>query len=386
MERFDSESLMNPLVQNIEISGIRKFYNMIQLQGDFISLTIGEPDFKTPEHIKEAAIRSINNDCTRYTHNAGIPELRTAVSNYFYKKYQLSYDSNDEIIVTTGASECIDIALRAILQPGDEVIIPAPTYPGYEPIVKMCGAKPIWLDTRSTGFKVQAESLKDVITSKTKCLILPSPANPTGISLNSGELEEIADIIKQNKIFVLSDEIYSEISYGKHHHSIASFVREQTIVINGLSKSHAMTGWRIGFLMAPSSICKHILKVHQYNVTCASTISQYAALEAVTVGFNDAKEMRDAYLIRRDYVYNRLVKMDLETVLPDGAFYFFIKIPERLNLSSFDFCIELVKKENVAVVPGSAFSKFGEGYFRLSYASSIKDLEEGLNRLEKFLT
>lgn len=385
MVHFDSEALMNPLVQNIEISGIRKFYNIIQKKGEFISLTIGEPDFGTPNHIKEAAIKAIQNDCTRYTHNAGIPALRDAVSNYLNKKYQLNYNSADEIIVTTGASESIDVALRAILQPGDEVVIPVPTYPGYEPIVQICGATPIWLDTRTSGFKVQADCLKDVITSKTKCLILPSPANPTGVSLNADELQAIAEVIKQHNILVVADEIYSEIIYGKQHHSIATFAREQTVVINGLSKSHAMTGWRIGFLMAPSNICKHILKVHQYNVTCASSISQYAALEAVTVGFDDAKEMRDAYLKRRDYVYNRLVGMNLETVLPDGAFYFFVKIPERFNMSSFDFCLELVYKLGVAVIPGSAFSKFGEGYFRLSYASSMKDLEEGLNRLEKFL-
>lgn len=378
------ENNVSPLVRSVEISGIRKFYNMIDKDNDLISLTIGEPDFKTPEHIKEAAKGAIEDDCTGYTHNAGLPKLRIAAADYFQKKYGFRYGM-DEVIVTTGASEGLDISLRALLQPGDEVIIPAPTYPGYEPIVRMCGATPIWLDTRKTGFKVQAGSLKNLITPKTKCLILPTPANPTGVALTQDELKEIANLVKQHNIFVISDEIYSELVFENEHQSISTFLRDQTIVINGLSKSHAMTGWRIGFLLAPSNLSKHILKVHQYNVTCASTISQYAAIEALTAGFNDAKEMRDEYYKRRNYVYERLVQMNLDTGLPDGAFYFFVKIPEKIGCNSLDFCLSLANDARVAVVPGSAFSELGEGYFRLSYASSLVNLEKGLDRIEKFL-
>jgi aminotransferase len=379
------EHLINTKVQGIEVSGIRKFYNMVSHIDDVISFTIGQPDFQTPEHVKLAGIQAIEENFTSYTPNAGITELRTAACDFVKKKYGLSYEPESEVIVTMGASEAIDITFRAILTEGTEVILPGPIYPGYEPIVRMCGAVPVHVDIRENQFRFTLEMIKPYISEKTRCIVLPYPSNPTGVSLSEGELKEIADYLKNRDIFVLADEIYSELIYDQTHVSIASFLKEKSIVINGLSKSHAMTGWRIGFLFAPQNITKHILKVHQYNVSCANSIAQKAALAALTAGINDAIPMKKEYLIRRNYVYNRLTAMGLNVVKPDGAFYFFVKIPESISLNSFDFALKMVHEAKVAVVPGSAFSEYGEGYFRLSFACSHETLENGLNRMEKFL-
>jgi aminotransferase len=379
------EHLINTKVQGIEVSGIRKFYNMVSHIDDVISFTIGQPDFQTPEHVKLAGIQAIEENFTSYTPNAGITELRTAACDFVKKKYGLSYEPESEVIVTMGASEAIDITFRAILTEGTEVILPGPIYPGYEPIVRMCGAVPVHVDIRENQFRFTLEMIKPYISEKTRCIVLPYPSNPTGVSLSEGELKEIADYLKNWDIFVLADEIYSELIYDQTHVSIASFLKEKSIVINGLSKSHAMTGWRIGFLFAPQNITKHILKVHQYNVSCANSIAQKAALAALTAGINDAIPMKKEYLIRRNYVYNRLTAMGLNVVKPDGAFYFFVKIPESISLNSFDFALKMVHEAKVAVVPGSAFSEYGEGYFRLSFACSHETLENGLNRMEKFL-
>jgi aminotransferase len=378
------EHLINEAVKNIEISGIRKFSNMVAGTEDMISLTIGQPDFPTPLHVKEAGKRSIDENFTSYTHNAGDIRLRKAASQFMKEKYNLSYNPESEVIVTIGASEAIDIAFRTILEEGSEVILPGPVYPGYEPIIKLCGAKPIYVDIREHEFRFTAEVIAPYITEQTRCIVLPYPSNPTGVSLSVDELTAIADLLTKKDIFILADEIYSELVYDQPHVSIASYLRDQTIVINGLSKSHAMTGWRIGFLYAPENISKHMLKVHQYNVTCATSIAQMAALEALTTGINDALPMREAYLERRDYVFDRLSKMGLHVQKPDGAFYFFVKIP-LTGISSFDFCLSLAKEEKVAVVPGSAFSSYGEGYFRLSFACSMEILVEGLNRIETYL-
>jgi aminotransferase len=284
-----------------------------------------------------------------------------------------------------GASEAIDIAFRTILTEGTEVILPGPIYPGYEPIIRMCGAVPVHVDIRKNQFRFTLEMIKPFITEKTRCIVLPYPSNPTGVSLTEIELKEIADYLKEREIFVLADEIYSELTYDQHHLSIASFLKEKTIVINGLSKSHSMTGWRIGFLFAPKDITKHILKVHQYNVSCANSIAQKAALAALTTGMDDAIPMKREYIQRRDYVYNRLTAMRLSVVKPDGAFYFFVEIPDSIPMNSFDFALEMVHQAKVAVVPGSAFSEYGEGYFRLSFACSLETLEIGLNRIQRFL-
>ncbi|AGN36014.1 aminotransferase A [Bacillus paralicheniformis] len=378
------EHLLNPNVKEIEISGIRKFSNLVSQYENVISLTIGQPDFFTPHHVKQAAKKAIDENQTSYTHNAGYPELRQAVQLYMKKKADLNYEAESEIIVTTGASQAIDSAFRTILSPGDEVILPGPVYPGYEPIIKMCGASPLIIDTTSHGFKLTAKLIEEALTPKTKCVVLPYPSNPTGMTLSEEELKDIASLLKGRNVFVLSDEIYSELTFDRPHHSIASVLRDQTIVIGGLSKSHSMTGWRIGFLFAPKEIAKHILKVHQYNVSCASSISQKAALEAVTNGFDDALIMREQYKKRLDYVYDRLVTMGLDVIKPSGAFYIFPSI-KSFGMSSFDFCMSLLEEEGLAIVPGSSFSEYGEGYVRISYAYSPDTLREGLDRLESFV-
>lgn len=380
------EHLLNKRVQEIQISGIRKFSNKVAQYPDAISLTIGQPDFPTPEHIKEAGKQAIDANKTTYTQNAGLIELRRAASQFLEQQYGLSYDPETEVITTNGASEAIDIAFRTILEEGSEVILPGPIYPGYEPLIKLSGAVPVYVDTRKSDFKVSAEMIDKHITEKTRCIILPYPSNPTGVVLDEESIQEIAALLQDKEIFVLSDEIYSELLYGGKHQSIAAIpgLRDKTIVINGLSKSHSMTGWRIGFTFAPAYITQQMLKVHQYNVTCASTISQYAAVEALTNGIHDADAMKEDYKVRREYVYDRLAAMGLEVVKPEGAFYIFPSI-EKYGLDSFDFATQLLEKEKLAVVPGSAFSEYGEGFVRLSYAYSMEVLKEGLDRLERFI-
>ncbi|CDF58495.1 aminotransferase A [Thermobrachium celere] len=381
------ENLLNIEVKSIEISGIRKFYNMVSKYDNVISLTIGQPDFKTPEHIKDAVKIALDNNKTVYTHNAGIIELRKAISNFINLKYNLNYNPEDEIIVTSGASEAIYIALKTILNANDEVLIPAPCYPGYEPVVKLCGAKVKHIDTTNTNFKLTKDLIKENISNSTKCIIIPYPSNPTGQCLNHDELREIADFIRDKDIFIVSDEIYSELVFDRKHISIASFynLEDKTIIINGLSKSHSMTGFRIGFTLAPNYITKHMIKVHQYLNTCATSLSQYAALEALTKGIDDSIPMREEYKKRRDYTYERLIAMGFDVVKPSGAFYIFPNI-KKFSSNSFDFALKLLEEERVAVVPGSAFSNFGEGYIRISYAYSMEELKTALDKIENFLS
>jgi len=381
------KELLNPRVKAIQISGIRRFFNKVANYPGAMSLTIGQPDFPTPKHIKEAAKRAIDQNHTSYTHNAGMLNLRQAIQQFVEKKYQLHYDAETEIIATTGASEAIDITLRTLLEPGDEVLLPGPIYPGYEPVIHMCQAQPVHIDTTTTDFKLTVDGIKKMITAKTKCLILPYPSNPTGMVLTRTELEALTAYLKDKNIFIISDEIYSELTYGIQHASIATFdgMREKTIVINGLSKSHAMTGWRMGFLLAPKEITTQLLKVHQYNVTCVSSITQYAGLEALTNGMDDAAVMRKTYQKRLDYAYKRLLEMGLPTTKPGGAFYLFPSI-EKFGMSSNKFAETLLATEKLAVVPGDAFSSYGDNYIRLSYAYSEDILEQGLNRLERFIT
>ncbi|RPF52284.1 aminotransferase A [Aquisalibacillus elongatus] len=380
------EQRINQNVKNIEISGIRQFFNMVQGKKDMISLTIGQPDFQTPEHIKEAAKQSLDQNLTTYTPNAGVLELREAISNYVKQNYQLNYNPQDEIIVTVGASQAIDITLRTILSPGDEVLLPGPVYPAYEPLIKLAGGKPVYVDTRKHNFKFTADLIEKHITENTKCVILPYPSNPTGVSMDENELKDIATLLKDYSIFILADEIYSELTYEKPHVSIGAFeeVRNQTFIVQGVSKSHSMTGFRIGFLMGPKNLQKHVLKVHQYNVSCPTSTSQYAALEALTNGINDPKEMRESYLKRRNYVVKRLTEMGIDVVIPDGAFYVFPKLAPS-DQTSFDFGLTLVKEAKLALVPGDAFSSYGQGYMRISYAYHEEVLKEGLDRLEEFI-
>ncbi|MBP1948718.1 aminotransferase A [Virgibacillus litoralis] len=378
---------LNSSVKDIEISGIRKFFNMVSDEQNVTSLTIGQPDFHTPDHVKDAAKIALDYNKTMYTHNAGIIELRTAISRFYEHNYGVSYDPKSEIIVTSGASQAIDITFRTILSQGDEVILPAPIYPGYEPLIKLAGADAVYADTTNDDFKLTKENLDKHITSKTKCVVLPYPSNPTGASFTKNELQELVSILQHKNIFILADEIYSELVYDWKHTSIAEFneVKERTIVINGVSKSHAMTGFRIGYTLAPEWLTKHMLKVHQYNVSCATSISQYAALEALTNGLNDPVKMRNEYKKRRDYVYNRLIDMGLDVNKPDGAFYFFAKFPIKDKISSFQLGINLVRDGKIALVPGNSFSSLGEGYMRLSYAYDMETIKLGLDRLEAFL-
>ncbi|WP_102347920.1 aminotransferase A [Bacillus sp. Marseille-P3661] len=380
------EHLINQKVNDIQISGIRKFFNLVAEYENVISLTIGQPDFPTPDYVKIAGKNAIDDDYTTYTHNAGIPQLRKAAANFVKTKYELNYNPENEIIATVGASQAIDIAFRTILEEGSEVILPGPVYPGYEPLIKLCGAVPIHVDTRNTGFKLTASGIKKHLTEKTRCVVLPYPSNPTGVTLDENDLQEIVDLLKDKEIFVLSDEIYSELVFNGKHRSIASFpqLRDKTIVINGLSKSHSMTGWRIGFVFAPAAITKHMLKVHQYNVSCTSSISQYAALEALTSGINGADPMKHEYMKRMNYAYKRLKFLGFNIAEPNGSFYMFPSI-ENYNMTSFDFSMKLVKEAGVAVVPGDAFSTYGEGYVRISYAYSMDTLEEAFNRIETFV-
>ncbi|MFC2950275.1 aminotransferase A [Virgibacillus sediminis] len=380
------EHLLNDNVKNIEISGIRKFFNIVSEEEGVVSLTIGQPDFHTPNHVKQAAEQALRENKTTYTNNAGILKLREAISKFQESRYGLTYDAASEIIVTVGASQAIDITFRTILRTGDEVILPAPIYPGYEPLITLAGGKAVHVDTADYGFKLTKDLLLNNITDETKCVVLPSPSNPTGASYSEEELRDLVEVLKDKEIFILADEIYSELIYDQPHASIATFpaVREKTIVINGVSKSHSMTGFRIGYALAPEWLQSHMLKVHQYNVSCASSISQYAALEALLAGSDSTKVMRNEYEERRNYVYERLIEMGLEVTKPNGAFYFFPKFPVK-KMTSFQLGLDLVQKGRIALVPGSSFTSAGEGYMRLSYAYSMDTLREGLDRLEKYL-
>jgi aminotransferase len=379
------EHLINKNVKSIQISTIRKFFNLASTYPNVISLTIGEPDLLTPSNVKQFAINAIESNKTKYTHNAGILELRKAACSYF-SKYGLNYNPDDEVIVTNGASEAIYIALNTILDEDSEVIIPAPTYPAYATIVTLLGAKPVFIDTTATSFKVTAEAIREKINSKTRCIVLPYPSNPTGCILDEDTLKEIADIVKDKDIFLLSDEIYSELTFDKAHFSIGALdsVRDKTIVINGLSKSHSMTGWRIGFTFAPSYVTKEMIKVHQYINSCASSISQYAALEALTGSKASVESNREEYRKRRDYVYDRLVSMGFDVVKPEGAFYIFPSI-KKFNLKSYDFAVKLLESVGVAVVPGDAFTELGEGFIRISFAYSMESLKMALDKIEEFI-
>ncbi|MDQ6596680.1 aminotransferase A [Bacillus salipaludis] len=380
------DHLLSKTVKNIKISAIREIGNKVANDPSIINFTIGQPDFVTPDSILEAGKHAIEAKKTGYTHNSGVLELRQAASDFVKRRYQLNYRPEDEILITMGASEALDIAFRTILEPGDEIILPAPIYPGYEPLIRMCFANPVFVDTRNHNYKISAKLIEENITEKTKCVVLPYPSNPTGAILNAQELEEIANLLRDKDLFIISDEIYSELTYGLKHISIASFLemKEKCIVINGLSKSHAMTGWRIGYTLAPAYITDEMFKVHAYNCVCASSVSQYAAIEALNHDLPEVEEMRQAYEKRRNYVYQRIMDMGLETIKPDGAFYLFVSI-EKTGLSSNEFIHQLVDEAKVAVIPGYGFSEYGEGYIRISYACSMEKLEEGMNRMKRFV-
>ncbi|MFD2133839.1 aminotransferase class I/II-fold pyridoxal phosphate-dependent enzyme [Pseudogracilibacillus auburnensis] len=377
---------INSRVKGIEVPSIRVFSNQVVQFDDGINLTIGEPDFPTPEKVKQAGMKAINNNLTGYSHNAGLFELRKSVSRFFEEKYGFYYNPENEIVITTGASEGIDSVLRTILQEGDEVILPAPIYSGYEPIIHLNGAKVVYLDTSETDFIPDPHRLDKLMTEKTKAIILNYPSNPTGVTIGKEVMDRLVHIFKKHSIFVLTDEIYSENTFNEKHLSFAAYpeLRDQLFLLHGLSKSHAMTGWRVGFVLGPNNIMQHVLKVHLYNSICASLPSQYAAIEALTSNRDTPATMNQAYIERRNFVQKRLQLMGLKVIQPTGAFYIFPSI-KKTELTSLEFATRLLHEGHVAVVPGSGFTSFGEGYLRISYANSMKNLELGMDRLENFI-
>lgn len=382
--------MRNPLsktVLEIQPSGIRKFFDIVSEMKDAISLGVGEPDFDTPWHIREEGIYSLEKGKTFYTSNAGLKELKIEICNYLKRRYHLDYHYDKEVMVTVGGSEAIDIALRAMLEPGDEVLIPQPCYVSYHPCTILAGGVPVVIDLKGENeFKLTREQLSSAITDKTKILVLAYPNNPTGAIMDYNDLKAIVDLIIEKDIYVISDEIYSELTYGREHVSIATFpgMKERTIVINGFSKSYAMTGWRLGYAAGPQRIMEQMIKIHQFAIMCAPTTSQYAGVEALKNGDSDVEMMRDAYDKRRRFVIHSLRNMGLECFEPYGAFYVFPCI-KSLGMSSDEFAAKLLKEEKVAVVPGTAFGACGEGYLRISYAYSIENLKIALERMERFV-
>lgn len=378
----------NQQTYKIEVSDIRRFDERVSVIEDMLKLTLGEPDFNTPEHVKLAGISAIENNDSHYTGMAGDLELRKAVATFMQKKYQVSFAPENEILVTVGATEALSASLLAVLNPGDKIIVPTPIYPGYEPLITLARAEPIYINTTSNGFVLTPEMIEAAMLEhgdQVKAIILNYPSNPTGVTYNREEVKAIADAVKKYSIFVISDEIYSELTYGETHVSIAEFARDQTILINGLSKSHAMTGWRIGFILAPQELIGQIVKVHQYLVTSATTMAQKAAIAALTAGADDALPMKIEYMKRRDFLYEKMKNLGFEIARPNGAFYIFAKIPDGYTQNSMNFCVDLAEKNKLAIIPGSAFGAAGEGFVRLSYAASMEKLELAMERLTAYM-
>ncbi|MBR2699602.1 MAG: aminotransferase class I/II-fold pyridoxal phosphate-dependent enzyme [Clostridia bacterium] len=386
---MDYDSALSPRIKGVAPSGIRKFFDLLENMDhdDAISLGVGEPDFVTPWHIRDAGVYALEKGFTKYTSNAGLAELRREIAKYLNRRFGLQYDPMKQMIVTVGGSEGIDIAVRAIVSEGDEVIIPVPSFVCYGPIVQLAGGVPVFVETKAENeFRLTAEELKAAITPRTKLLVLPFPNNPTGAIMERQDLEAIAEVLKGTNIIVLSDEIYAELTYGGHHVSIANLPEmvERTIVVNGFSKSYAMTGWRMGYVCGPQPLIKQMLKIHQYAIMCAPTTSQYAAVEAVRDGDQDIANMCRDYDYRRRFLLDKLRGAGLECFEPRGAFYMFPCI-RSTGLSSAEFCERFLVEQHVAAIPGTAFGAGGEGFVRMCYASSLANLAEAMERLERFL-
>ena len=386
---MDLTKRFNKQLDKIQVSLIRQFDQAISEIPGVLRLTLGEPDFTTPDHVKEAAKRAIDQDQSYYTGMSGLLTLRQAASDFVKEKYQLDYNPENEILVTIGATEALSATLTAILEDGDKVLLPAPAYPGYEPIVNLVGAEIVEIDTTENGFVLMPEMLEKAILEqgdKLKAVILNYPANPTGITYSREQLEALAAVLRKYEIFVVCDEVYSELTYtGENHVSLGTMLRDQAIIINGLSKSHAMTGWRLGFIFAPANFTAQLIKSHQYLVTAANTMAQHAAVEALTAGKDDAEPMKKEYIQRRDYIIDKMTKLGFEIIKPDGAFYIFAKIPAGYNQDSFAFLKDFAQKKAVAFIPGAAFGQYGEGYVRLSYAASMETISEAMKRLEEYM-
>lgn len=378
---------LNQKIKDVKPSGIRKFFDIVSEMPDAISLGVGEPDFDTPWHIRDEGIYSLEKGNTFYTSNAGLMELRREISNYIHRKQNITYDANKEILVTVGGSEAIDVALRCMIDAGDEVIIPQPCYVSYLPCTTMADGVPVLIPLKNENeFRLTAEELEAAITDKTKVVLLAFPNNPTGAIMEREDLEKIAEVIIRHDLFVISDEIYSELSYLKEHVSIAALpgMKERTIMINGFSKAYAMTGWRLGYACGPEEIMKQMIKLHQFAIMCAPTTSQYAAVEALRNGDSDVAEMRESYNERRRYLMHVFRQMGLPCFEPYGAFYVFPCIKE-FGMTSEEFALRFLEEEKVAVVPGTAFGDCGEGFLRISYAYSLDDLKAAITRLERFV-
>ena len=386
---MDLTKRFNKQLDKIQVSLIRQFDQAISEIPGVLRLTLGEPDFTTPDHVKEAAKRAIDQNQSYYTGMSGLLTLRQAASDFVKEKYQLDYNPENEILVTIGATEALSATLTAILEEGDKVLLPAPAYPGYEPIVNLVGAEIVEIDTTENGFVLTPEMLEKAILEqgdKLKAVILNYPANPTGITYSREQLEALAAVLRKYEIFVVCDEVYSELTYtGENHVSLGTMLRDQAIIINGLSKSHAMTGWRLGFIFAPANFTAQLIKSHQYLVTAANTMAQHAAVEALTAGKNDAEPMKKEYIQRRDYIIDKMTDLGFEIIKPDGAFYIFAKIPAGYNQDSFAFLKDFAQKKAVAFIPGAAFGQYGEGYVRLSYAASMETIREAMKRLEEYM-
>ena len=386
---MDLTKRFNKQLDKIQVSLIRQFDQAISEIPGVLRLTLGEPDFTTPDHVKEAAKRAIDQNQSYYTGMSGLLTLRQAASDFVKEKYQLDYAPENEILVTIGATEALSATLTAILEEGDKVLLPAPAYPGYEPIVNLVGAEIVEIDTTENGFVLTPEMLEKAILEqgdKLKAVILNYPANPTGITYSREQLEALAAVLRKYEIFVVCDEVYSELTYtGESHVSLGTMLRDQAIIINGLSKSHAMTGWRLGLIFAPAVFTAQLIKSHQYLVTAANTMAQHAAVEALTAGKNDAEPMKKEYIQRRDYIIEKMTALGFEIIKPDGAFYIFAKIPAGYNQDSFAFLKDFAQKKAVAFIPGAAFGRYGEGYVRLSYAASMETIKEAMKRLEEYM-
>ena len=384
---FEPQSFLNETVKSIPPSGIRKFFDIAAEMKDAISLGVGEPDFVTPWHIRDEGIYSLEKGHTHYTSNAGIKELRLEIAAYMKRRFGLEYDGLTQTIVTVGGSEAIDLFLRSVIEPGDEVLIPEPRFVCYKPITRLAGGVPVTITTKAeNNFKLTAEEVEAAMTSKTKVLILPFPNNPTGAVMTRHDLESVAEVVKKHNIMVLSDEIYAELTYGIQHTSVAAIdgMYDRTVVVNGFSKSHAMTGWRLGYACGNPDIIKAMTKVHQFAIMSAPTTSQYAAIEALRNGDSDIAMMREEYNQRRMIMVSGFNAMGLDCFEPEGAFYTFPCI-QSTGLSSNDFCEKLLFGKKVAVIPGTAFGSSGEGFVRCSYAYSLKNINEALNRIEAFI-
>lgn len=383
------DSVISKTVSDLPKSGIRKFFDLLGDMKDVVALTVGQPDFVTPWHIREAGIEALEGGKTYYTSNAGLSDLRKAISEYLARRFAIEpYDPEKEIVVTVGGSEAIDMTMRTLLVPGDEVIIPNPAFVCYEPLARMTGAVPVIIDTEEKeGFKLTPEKLRRAITPRTKLLVLPFPNNPTGAILTREELCGIAEVLKGTNILILSDEIYAEMTYGRRHVSIASIdgMRERTVLISGFSKAYAMTGWRLGYVCAPEPVAKQLLKLHQYAIMCAPTVSQFAAAEALVNGDGDIEMMTEEYDRRRKYIREGLEKIGIPSFEPEGAFYIWPNI-SKFGMTSDRFCERLLYENKCAIVPGTAFGKCGEGYARISYAYSVKHIGQALERIGEFVS